>query len=169
MTKVLIEGGRTVDTADYIDGDTIGTLAQGIAGTVHDLQETATAGQTVLPPARQFSLKVGGHLFHPTTPTADVALHDGNVIELVEVTDQHWPGDEDDTTLEVGVPHDAAGELRVEVPTGTVDELIEWAGEDVERAKAVIDVELLQDEPRTTLLHHLRAHFDLPDDDDNAG
>lgn len=168
MTKVLIEGGRTVDTADYFNGDTIGSLADGIAGDTHGLMATAIGGE-VQPLDRQFSLKVGGHLLHPTTPTADVALHDGNVIELVEVTDQHWPGDEDDTTLEVGVPHDAAGELRVEVPTGTVDELIEWVGEDVERAKAVIDVELLQDEPRTTLLHHLRAHFDLPDDDDNAG
>lgn len=153
MTKVLIEGSRTADTEDH-DEQTVGAVAGSIAIGIHGESD------------RQFSLKVGGVLFHPDTPTADVALHDDNVVELVEVTDQHW--DTPAAPLEVGVPHDSAGVLRVEVPDGTVEDLVEWAGEDVERAKAVIDTELLQEHPRSTLLEHLRAHFDLPDDDAGA-
>lgn len=157
MATVITEGGRSVDTADYIEGDTIGTLAQGIAGTVYDLQETAIAGQTQLPPARQFSLKVGGHVLHPDTATGEVALHDGNVIELIEVTDQQW-----------GSPLEPAGVIRVEVPTGTVEDLIDWVGDDHERAEAALATEALQEHPRSTLIEHLCSHFDLadPTDDD---
>lgn len=165
MTKVLIDGGRTADTADYIDDGTIGNLAQGIAGTAFDLMESATVGEERLPPARQFSFKVGGVLIHPDTPTGDVALHDENVVELVEVTDQDWSTPE--TVLEIGVPHDAANTVTaIDVPEGTVAELLDWVGDDIDRARAVIAAELLQAEPRTTLIEALESHFDLPSDDD---
>jgi hypothetical protein len=150
MTKVLIDGGRTADLTDADPSGTIGDLAGALAeGAEH--------------PGGIFSLKVGGTLIHPDTRTGDVALTGEHVVELVEVTGQDWSTPE---PLELGVPHDAAGVLRVEVPDGTVEDLIAWAGEDIERARAVIDTELLQEHPRSTLLEHLRGHFDLPDDDD---
>lgn len=141
MTSVHVGDGRTVQLTGDASG-TIGDLADAIA---HDAYDTGNDGA--------FSFKVDGVVMHPDTQAAQVALGDDTVVELVEVTDQHWPGD----------TPPADGTIRVEVPEGTVEDLIDWVGDDQARAEATVATEELQEHPRVTLLEHLRAHFDLED------
>lgn len=50
-------------------------------------------------------------------------------------------------------PESAASEL----PRGTTKELLEWVGDDLERAQALLDAELEAEQPRKGLLNELQG------------
>ena len=81
MTTVLIGDGRTVDLTGDATG-TIGELADAIA---RDCYDTGGDGR--------FSFKIDGVVMHPETAVNQVALRADNTVELVDVTDATWPGD----------------------------------------------------------------------------
>jgi len=47
------------------------------------------------------------------------------------------------------------GVTEVEVPSGTISEIKEWIGDDVERARAALEVEQTREQPRVTLVEFL--------------
>jgi hypothetical protein len=51
---------------------------------------------------------------------------------------------------------------------GTIPEVKEWIGDDLDRAQTVYDREQEKSNPRTTLLDYLDSLLSEPDDDDDA-
>lgn len=47
------------------------------------------------------------------------------------------------------------GVTDVEVPSGTISELKTWIGDDIERARAALEVEMAKEQPRVTLVEYL--------------
>lgn len=52
-------------------------------------------------------------------------------------------------------PHDEVRDLAVEVPEGTVNEVLTWVGDDHDRAVAALHAELQRDTPRKGLVTDL--------------
>lgn len=67
---------------------------------------------------------------------------------------------------EAGSPeHLAALEVADQVPDGAAEKVLDWVGEDTERAARALEVEQRKDKPRTTLLDQLAK---LPDQADEV-
>lgn len=136
MVTVILTNGRSAqfETADF---PTCGELGWAAAQEVGQLLGL-------------FSLKVNGDVARPETDAT--ALTDTDVLEVIDVSDYPW-SDEAAELVDDTETADDAGEL--EVPSGTIHEILDWVGDSPARAERAIAVERDADEPRTTLIARL--------------
>lgn len=95
----------------------------------------------------------------PFSPASNVKLNSSASAEapVVEPAPVATPDVEASVSVLTQPEPAAAAEAAVEVPKGTTKELLEWVGEDLERAQLIIDAELEVEQPRKGLLYELQA------------
>lgn len=86
-----------------------------------------------------------------------VRLFDGSQWLVTDTVVRRYVPDVDDPPATAGELEDAEDDQDAAVPTGTADQVLEWVGEDRERAARALAAEQARSSPRKTVVARLEA------------